>query len=291
MELLLTPTDFVIKQRDFSLWCDRNSGSGNIIPKENAFSLSPDPIVCIGYIYGFVGRIRFFHDGDWYMVVITKHSQMSNFSDSSIYRIDKVALIPLIQNVHVESFDFDLPSTIRRSDFQNVLKEFMHSKTSPLSSDTPSTLPSCSDSDQDKTRHKENTRREKLEGKFCETFVRMFNDSNFYYSLDCDLTNSLQRQFFHGPFSWKNLDDRFFWNKSMLDELFQYDENLSNPWILPVIQGFYDTTSCSLNFHSIPSLLTKQLHSTPKANLSIHPFGVDNLFSGTYFSVLCLVYV
>lgn len=67
--------------------------------------------------------------------------------------------------------------------------------------------------------------KEKFEKQIVEEFYRIFNDTNsFYFSHTTDLTNSLQRlcnlekQNLIDPKAlWKTVDDRFFWNKHMLN--------------------------------------------------------------------------
>ena len=54
----------------------------------------------------------------------------------------------------------------------------------------------------------------------------MYNDSDFFYFSDTyDLTNSLQRQNTDGYQNdkplWERADERFFWNKPMLEELME----------------------------------------------------------------------
>ena len=60
--------------------------------------------------------------------------------------------------------------------------------------------------------------------------MKMFNDSDsFYYSPTGDLTNSVQRQHEKKPEDGTtesvNTDDRFFWNKHMLQDLISSDVN------------------------------------------------------------------
>ena len=43
-----------------------------------------------------------------------------------------------------------------------------------------------------------------------------------------------------------------------LNDLYGYSEDLYSPWILAVIQGFYESTSCLLDYNSLPSLLTQR---------------------------------
>lgn len=104
----------------------------------------------------------------------------------------------------------------------------------------------------------------------------MFNDTHsFYYSWAGDLTNSVQRQQkikqnielavtgqndIRTVPLWKRVDDRFFWNKYMLQSLSDIFDN-TNPnkkqilnekqincyshiWILPIIQGFIQIEKC-----------------------------------------------
>lgn len=71
--------------------------------------------------------------------------------------------------------------------------------------------------------------KEKFEKQIVEEFYRIFNDTNsFYFSHSTDLTNSLQRlcnlekQNLIDPKAlWKTVDDRFFWNKHMLQCLIE----------------------------------------------------------------------
>ena len=283
MELLLTSSHFVIKQGDFSLWCDRYSGLGKLVPKKNAFDPGfGGPIACIGYVLGFIGKIRFFLDGQWYLIVITKQSQLSTFSDSSVFRIDKVLLLPLTPYIPLESLELDLPPSVRRSDLEAIFREFLPSHKDPLGPNDAPTIHSPL-LGPNRTSVKKFIRRDKVEIKLCETFIKMFSDSNFYYSVDFDLTNSLQRRFNNitHSLSLVDLDDRFFWNKSMVKDLFIFDSDVSQPWILPIIQGFYNTASCVLNLDSLPSLLTKTVDpyfddiSEPSKTRS------DSVFSGT----------
>jgi hypothetical protein len=64
----------------------------------------------------------------------------------------------------------------------------------------------------------------------------MYNDSDsFYFSETYDLTNSLQQQ--NSPDYQNSLskplceraDDRFFWNRPMLDDLCQPEEEVKGP--------------------------------------------------------------
>lgn len=75
-----------------------------------------------------------------------------------------------------------------------------------------------------------------MEKRITDEFHKIFDDTDsFYYCLDGDITNNLQRR------QDQEQDDRFFWNKHMLKDIFQLGDE---SWILPVIQGFVQLEQC-----------------------------------------------
>lgn len=78
-------------------------------------------------------------------------------------------------------------------------------------------------------KRRDSKEREKFERRILEELQRIFTETDsFYYSLDGDLTNSLQRQcnlreknkeFLKNRGLWRTVDDRFFWNKHMLQDI------------------------------------------------------------------------
>ncbi|XP_046911596.2 phosphatidylinositide phosphatase SAC2 [Dermatophagoides farinae] len=108
--------------------------------------------------------------------------------------------------------------------------------------------------------------KEKFDRRLTEEVYKMFNETNsFYFSLTGDLTNSVQRQqkirhtleSNHDPNDirivplWKRVDDRFFWNKYMLEPIMEIINDgdgqhkcYSHIWILPIIQGFIQIEKC-----------------------------------------------
>lgn len=92
----------------------------------------------------------------------------------------------------------------------------------------------------------------KFEKRILDEIVKIFQDNNgsFYFSFTYDLTNSIERQqeqieagldeYKRKLYFWKRADDRFFWNKILLNDLIELnlEENLKDKFILPVIQGF-----------------------------------------------------
>ncbi|XP_009068531.1 PREDICTED: phosphatidylinositide phosphatase SAC2 [Acanthisitta chloris] len=80
----------------------------------------------------------------------------------------------------------------------------------------------------------------------------MFMDSDsFYYSLTYDLTNSVQRQSACEKTNlplWRKVDDRFFWNKHMIEDLISIDNAEVDFWIMPIIQGFVQIEELVVNY-------------------------------------------
>ena len=90
----------------------------------------------------------------------------------------------------------------------------------------------------------------------------MFTETeSFYYSLSGDLTNSQQRQQ-KQQFSkkevplWKRVDDRFFWNKAMLWPLIECHNELTDNWILPIIQGYVKIEKCFIDLNDSTQFTT-----------------------------------
>ena len=112
--------------------------------------------------------------------------------------------------------------------------------------------------------------RERFERRLVDELTKMFNHTeSFYYTLSGDLTNSIQRKYqqttgtkpdliYHCDDSianqWKCVDERFFWNKFMLDSLIEQANSgvvAASYWILPVIQGFVQVERCHIDVEGL----------------------------------------
>ncbi|XP_009876714.1 PREDICTED: phosphatidylinositide phosphatase SAC2 [Apaloderma vittatum] len=95
----------------------------------------------------------------------------------------------------------------------------------------------------------------------------MFMDSDsFYYSLTYDLTNSVQRQSGCEKTNlplWRKVDDRFFWNKHMIEDLISVDNAEVDFWIIPIIQGFVQIEELVVNYSESSSDDDKSSPETP----------------------------
>ena len=90
----------------------------------------------------------------------------------------------------------------------------------------------------------------------------MFTESNsFYFSLTGDITNALQWQLSREPQTatnaetgqhvelfptWRDAEDRFFFNKAMVEELIAIGDQRLDAWITPFIQGYVEIKEVAL---------------------------------------------
>lgn len=98
--------------------------------------------------------------------------------------------------------------------------------------------------------------REKFERRILEELQRIFTETDsFYYCLDGDLTNSLQRQcdlkeknkeFLNNKGLWRTVDDRFFWNKFMLQDIISLNVSIFG-LVLLITVGFIQCNSTLLS--------------------------------------------
>jgi len=101
-----------------------------------------------------------------------------------------------------------------------------------------------------------------------EVYLKMLEyviqSQSFYFSYDYDLTNSAQRT--HALFAvnkseyhFENVDDRFFWNKNLLQDLLPFNKEYTN-WILPVIYGYLTIETININEKNLITSLFRAGH-------------------------------
>ncbi|XP_071828390.1 phosphatidylinositide phosphatase SAC2-like isoform X2 [Apostichopus japonicus] len=246
MELFQTDDHYIIYDNEYSLWCCRKTGF--LEPKlgsELATAWNP---VCLGVIYGVIGKIQIHRDGDWQLLLIKGQRSVGTINeDHEVYCINNIAVLPLTKNGHPEIEIEKCPHHhfgIKKTKFIMVPSDGQK----PLAK----TLNAIKSATQSKK--KEVKEKEKHERRVLEELHRMFADSNcFYYSPTGDLTNSLQRLYSNND--KKSWDERFFWNQHMLHDLFQCEASqLSAHWTIPVIQGYVQITKCILPEKTAKSL-------------------------------------
>lgn len=99
--------------------------------------------------------------------------------------------------------------------------------------------------------------KEKFEKRILEDLNKIFSETDsFFFCQTGDITNSLQRQRENQmklsdkgddikPL-WQTIDDRFFWNKHMLRDIINLQNETANHWILPIIQGYIQIEKCKV---------------------------------------------
>uniref|UniRef100_T1JHY8 SAC domain-containing protein n=1 Tax=Strigamia maritima TaxID=126957 RepID=T1JHY8_STRMM len=226
------------------------------------FSSLKNP-TCLGYVYGIVGKVKIHPELDKKLILIRQQCQVGTLTGCHrVYNINKIVVLPLTCFVNADALDLGLdpckkhhnankksdPRSPCRSPEQPHNKAFQKTWNSIKTATAQATT-------QVKHRKKEVRDKEKFEKRITEELLKMFTDTNsFYYSTSGDITNSLQRQYFQSQTSkvdlplWQRVDERFFWNRYMLLDLIESKNRLADHWIIPVIQGFVQIETCSLDF-------------------------------------------
>ena len=77
------------------------------------------------------------------------------------------------------------------------------------------------------------------------------------------------------PHNWlSNVDDRFFFNKSMVQDLIDLNDTRSHAWVTPFIQGFVETQNCNIAEENSSTRLVIKVKTNKanrkKSNLYVH---------------------
>ncbi|XP_009276192.2 PREDICTED: phosphatidylinositide phosphatase SAC2 [Aptenodytes forsteri] len=256
--------------------CRRSRVSWHRWPSEKPTDLllAWNPI-CLGLVEGVIGKVQLHTDLPWWLLLIRQKALIGKLpGDHEVCKITKIAVIPLSetepQDLELElckkhHFGINKPEKITQSpdDTKFLLKTLTQIKSNV--------------SAPNKKKIKESKEKEKLEKRLLEELFKMFMDSDsFYYSLTYDLTNSVQRQSACEKTNlplWRKVDDRFFWNKHMIEDLISIDNAEVDFWIIPIIQGFVQIEELVVNY-SESSDDDKSSPETPQESTcvdDIHP--------------------
>ncbi|XP_034365190.1 phosphatidylinositide phosphatase SAC2 isoform X6 [Arvicanthis niloticus] len=223
MELFQAKDHYILQQGERALWCSRRDGGLQLRPATDLL-LAWNPI-CLGLVEGVIGKIQLHSDLPWWLILIRQKALVGKLpGDHEVCKVTKIAVLSLSemepQELELElckkhHFGINKPEKIISSpdDSKFLLKTFTNIKSNV--------------SAPNKKKVKESKEKEKLERRLLEELLKMFMDSeSFYYSLTYDLTNSVQRQSTgerDGRPLWQKVDDRFFWNKYMIQDLTEID--------------------------------------------------------------------
>ncbi|KAK1164711.1 phosphatidylinositide phosphatase SAC2 isoform X1 [Acipenser oxyrinchus oxyrinchus] len=260
MELFQAKDHYILQSGEKALWCSRKDGSIVVRPA-TALLLAWNPI-CLGLVEGLLGKIQLHTDLPLGLILIRQKALVGKLpGNHEVYKITKIVVIPLSddepQDLELESrgvedgrdpeqlckkhhFGINKPEKITQSPDES---KFLLKTLSQIKSNVAVPI---------KKKVKENKEKERLERRLLEELFKMFMDSDsFYYSLTYDLTNTVQRQNdgekTNKPL-WQRVDDRFFWNKHMVQDLINLNDVQADSWILPVIQGFVQAEEMVVNY-------------------------------------------
>ncbi|XP_036079689.1 phosphatidylinositide phosphatase SAC2 isoform X2 [Rousettus aegyptiacus] len=249
MELFQAKDHYILQQGERALWCNRRDGGLQLRPATDLL-LAWNPI-CLGLVEGVIGKIQLHTDLPWWLILIRQKALVGKLpGDHEVCKVTKIAVLSLSemepQDLELElckkhHFGINKPEKIIPSpdDSKFLLKTFTHIKSNV--------------SAPNKKKVKESKEKEKLERRLLEELLKMFMDSeSFYYSLTYDLTNSVQRQSAAESDPrplWQKVDDRFFWNKYMVQDLTAIGTPDVDFWIIPIIQGFVQIEELVVNYN------------------------------------------
>ncbi|BFY98337.1 hypothetical protein BsWGS_01378 [Bradybaena similaris] len=251
MHLFQTDSHYILSDGEYSLWCSRLTGK--LEPKTGSDLTNAWNPVCVGQVYGIIGKVKLHPDSEWRLLLIKQRSLACELAGQRIYKISKIAVLPLNSTDVASDLDLELCKThhygMKKSEKTNQSND--NSQISQSLRGTWNSIKSAAENV--KSKKKETKDKERFEKRILEELLKMYNDSDFfYYSDNFDLTNSLQRQnsatYDKNLPLWKRTDSRFFWNQHMLLELMETDDPLSEHWMMPVIQGYVQTETCVMDF-------------------------------------------
>uniref|UniRef100_A0A672H3G3 Inositol polyphosphate-5-phosphatase F n=1 Tax=Salarias fasciatus TaxID=181472 RepID=A0A672H3G3_SALFA len=249
MELFQAKDEYILQSGDRALWCSRKDGTMAVRPATDLL-LAWNP-VCLGLVEGVIGKIQLHTDLPLGLVLIRQKALVGHLpGNHKVYKITKIAVIPLSdeepQELELElckkhHFGIDKPEKLAPSPDES---KFLMKTLSQIKSNVAVPI---------KKKVKENKEKERLERRLLDELYKIFMDSDsFYYSMTYDLTNSVQRQGDSeksGLPLWKQVDDRFFWNKHMIQDLIDLQVPDVDFWVTPIIQGFVQVEELVVNYN------------------------------------------
>ncbi|XP_042560951.1 phosphatidylinositide phosphatase SAC2 isoform X2 [Clupea harengus] len=280
MELFQAKDHYILQSGDRALWCSRKDGTLSVRHATDLL-LAWNP-VCLGLVEGLIGKIQLHADLPLCLVLIRQKALVGELpGNHKVYKITKIAVVELSEDEPQElelepckkhHFGINKQEKITQSPDESkfLLKTLNQIKSNVAVPNKKKYTPD--------PQVKENKEKERLERRLLDELYKMFMDSDsFYYSLTYDLTNTVQRQGAAVKSElpiWKRVDDRFFWNKHMIQELLDLEVPEVDFWLVPVIQGFVQVEELVVNYND-SSDEERSSPDTPLQELScvddIHP--------------------
>ncbi|XP_037027725.1 phosphatidylinositide phosphatase SAC2 isoform X2 [Bradysia coprophila] len=245
MEVFQTDKYYIFVKQEKSLWWNRKTSEFTL---KSGWDLScVGDIECIGVCGGIIGIISLPGVYDPHLIVIKESTAVGVlYPPHLVYKIKSICMLsddepdallancPRHNTVRPTSSS---PVKSRLLEGTNIVNKSIwgavKSAGSTIKNTTQQAAALASNQMKSTVGIKDPTRVEK---RITDEFHKIFDDTDsFYYCLDGDITNNLQRR------QDQAQDDRFFWNKYMLKDIFQLGDE---SWILPIIQGFVQMEQC-----------------------------------------------
>uniref|UniRef100_A0A146LP15 Phosphatidylinositide phosphatase SAC2 n=2 Tax=Lygus hesperus TaxID=30085 RepID=A0A146LP15_LYGHE len=257
MEIFRTDEFYVLMNNESSLWCNRLTGEIEAKPGwELANSGDPE---CLGVFYGLIGKVDFQGEGEARLLLVKETDPVGSLPDGrEVVKIRSIAFLHIC-GPEITAAELGLRSCKKHKG--GSLNVFELPQKASLAK-TWGSIKSATSSIKNTTQHaaamatyqvksglkKDIKEKEKFEKRILDELSRIFTDTDSFYfcvgppgSKQCDLTNCLQKQ---SPDA--SIDDRFFWNKYMLKDIIEMNNELANAWVLPIIQGYVQIEHCNL---------------------------------------------
>ncbi|KAM9326771.1 phosphatidylinositide phosphatase SAC2 [Gastrophryne carolinensis] len=249
MELFQSQDHYILQSGERALWCSRHDGTLSSRPATDLL-LAWNPI-CLGLVEGIIGKVQLHADLPWWLLLIRQKLLLGVLPGGhQIFKISKIAAIPLSS---AEPPDLELDLCKKHHFGIHKPEKIIHSPEDSKFLLKTLTQIKSNVSAPNKKKVKESKEKEKLERRLLDELFKMFMDSDsFYYSWTYDLTNTVQRQSASGKGElplWQRVDERFFWNQHMLQDLINLPDQHGGFWILPIIQGFVQIEELVVNYN------------------------------------------
>ncbi|XP_068084961.1 phosphatidylinositide phosphatase SAC2 [Anabrus simplex] len=265
IELFRTDQYYIFMKGEYGLWWDRTTGQ--FLAKRGWDLAHADDPDCLGVVYGIVGKIELPSVVESRLMLIKECAPVGDLpGGKTVYKIKSVVF--LHNGLCADDVALGLQPCRKHQDTKpkrtgssvsgifDIHQKAAFAKTWGTMKSAANTIKTTTQqaaalatSQVNKSKRRDSKDKEKFERRILEELLKVFNDTDsFYFCLSGDLTNSLQRQHevkkLEG--SWTSVDDRFFWNKHMLQDIMLLGSPLADPWILPIIQGFVQIEHCKV---------------------------------------------
>lgn len=269
--------------------CSRNSSPPGL-------EIEPEA-KCLGLAYGLFGLF------DHNKLILIQDREIvgelpgPNGRSDEVYKITKVVVIDLGSDDETSNLGLDPCSCHGQHYSQSSQQQPSTPNRGQQVQQTWNQIKNVTKSGHDMDTSRVTDPRERLERKLIEEIMKMINlTDSFYFSLTGDLTNTIYRrtesangskeQQHDGQFMSsrriEEIDDRFFWNKVMISNLLECPEDMkesANHWIIPIVQGYFETSTCELILDSGQEVETKLIlisrRSRKRAGTRYKRRGVD----------------